>query len=301
MGKMCGAVIVISSHVVRGTVGNRAAVFALETLGFPVWAMPTVTLPWHPGHGPASRIVTEDSEFAALLSDLARHPNLGEVAGIVTGYFGSPGQVGDAAQLVDAVKQANPAAVYLCDPVMGDTVGGEGRLYVRQAQVDAIKSELLPRADWVTPNPFELSVLAGDSVASVPEAIAASAAKLKRNTVVVTSVPALRHGHIGNLLLRDGLSTVVEHRLVETDGRPLNGLGDLASALLLGRSLSGVAPRQALGLTCASLHEVMAISAQAGSDELLLETAAQSLLKPRSPVETRSLSIVRKAPKRRTA
>ncbi|MBE0694401.1 MAG: pyridoxal kinase, partial [Aquamicrobium sp.] len=40
------AVIVISSHVARGTVGNRAAVFALETLGLPVWAVPTVILPW---------------------------------------------------------------------------------------------------------------------------------------------------------------------------------------------------------------------------------------------------------------
>ena len=51
-----GAIIVISSHVVRGTVGNRAAVFALETLGHPVWAVPTVILPWHPGHGPSRRI-----------------------------------------------------------------------------------------------------------------------------------------------------------------------------------------------------------------------------------------------------
>jgi hypothetical protein len=45
------AVIVVSSHVARGSVGNRAAVFALETLGFPIWAVPTVILPWHPGHG----------------------------------------------------------------------------------------------------------------------------------------------------------------------------------------------------------------------------------------------------------
>lgn len=299
MGKARGAVIVISSHVVRGTVGNRAAVFALETLGFPVWAVPTVTLPWHPGHGPASRIVAEDGHFEALLADLARHPKLKEVAGIVTGYFGSPGQVKVAATLIDAVKQVNPAAVYLCDPVMGDVVSGEGRLYVPQMQADAIRTDLLPRADWITPNPFELSVLSDVPLASTPEAVAASAAELKRDTVIVTSVPALRQGHIGNLLLRDGQSTVIEHRAVETDGRPLNGLGDLASALLLGRHLSGVEARQGLALTCASLHEVMMISAQAGSDELLLETAAQSLLKPRSPVETRSLTVVRKAPKRR--
>ena len=53
------AVIVVSSHVARGSVGNRAAVFALETLGHPVWAVPTVLLPWHPGHGRATRIVAK--------------------------------------------------------------------------------------------------------------------------------------------------------------------------------------------------------------------------------------------------
>jgi pyridoxine kinase len=52
-------ILVISSHVVRGSVGNRAAVFALESLGFPVWAVPTVTLAWHPGQGTAMRIVVE--------------------------------------------------------------------------------------------------------------------------------------------------------------------------------------------------------------------------------------------------
>ena len=75
------AVIVISSHVARGSVGNRAAVFALETLGHPVWAVPTVLLPWHPGHGPATRIVPDADQFSAFMKDLERAPWLGEVAG----------------------------------------------------------------------------------------------------------------------------------------------------------------------------------------------------------------------------
>ena len=58
------AVVAISSHVARGSVGNRAIVFALESLGFPVWSVPTVTLPWHPGHGPAPRIVPDGATFA---------------------------------------------------------------------------------------------------------------------------------------------------------------------------------------------------------------------------------------------
>ena len=82
------AVIVISSHVVRGSVGNRASVFALETLGHPVWALPTVTLSWHPGHGPATRFVTGNGEFSAIIDDLIGSPWLGEVGAVLSGYLG---------------------------------------------------------------------------------------------------------------------------------------------------------------------------------------------------------------------
>ena len=102
------AVIVVSSHVARGSVGNRAAVFALETLGFPVWAVPTVILPWHPGHGRATRIVPDPEQFAALMKDLEKAPWLGEVAGVLSGYLGDAGQATAVASLVKAVKARNP-------------------------------------------------------------------------------------------------------------------------------------------------------------------------------------------------
>ena len=117
------AVIVISSHVVRGTVGNRAAVFALESLGFPVWAVPTVTLPWHPGHGRATRIVPDSAGFAAMMDDLSKAPWLPEVGAILTGYLGDATQAAAIAKLVQAVKKHNPKATYLCDPVIGDEIG----------------------------------------------------------------------------------------------------------------------------------------------------------------------------------
>ncbi len=150
-------VIVISSHVVRGSVGNRAAVFALETLGFPVWAVPTVVLPWHPGHGPAGRIVPPAEEFSRLMQDLQRAPWLGEVGAVLTGYLGHPEQAAAVAELVKAVKAKNPEAVYLCDPVIGDEKG----LYVPEATAMGIRDRLLPLADIATPNRFELSWLTG--------------------------------------------------------------------------------------------------------------------------------------------
>ena len=123
------AVIVISSHVARGSVGNRAVVFALETLGHPVWAVPTIMLPWHPGHGPATRIVPDAEQFAAFMKDLERAPWLGEVAGVLSGYLGDFRQAEAVASLVNVVKARNPRALYICDPVMGDS----GGLYVPEA------------------------------------------------------------------------------------------------------------------------------------------------------------------------
>ena len=85
---------------VRGSVGNRAAVFALETLGYPVWAVPTVILPWHPGHGPSTRITLGEAEFNSLIDDLIRAPWIGEVRAVLSGYLGAAYQVEGVARLV---------------------------------------------------------------------------------------------------------------------------------------------------------------------------------------------------------
>ena len=70
MASRSGAVLSISSHVARGSVGNRAMVFALERLGFTVWAVPTVLLPHHPGHGPADENCLDDKAFDGAASEL---------------------------------------------------------------------------------------------------------------------------------------------------------------------------------------------------------------------------------------
>jgi pyridoxine kinase len=103
------AVIVVSSHVARGAVGNRAAVFALQQLGFPVWAVPTVVLPWHPGHGRATRIVPDPDQFAALMRDLEASQWLGEVGAVLSGYLGDPEQAKAVASLVGGGQGAQPA------------------------------------------------------------------------------------------------------------------------------------------------------------------------------------------------
>jgi len=277
------AVIVISSHVVRGSVGNRAAVFALESLGFPVWAVPTVVLPWHPGHGRATRIVPPPAGFADLMKDLEDARWLGEVAAVLSGYLGEPSQAEAVASLVAAVKRRNPSAIYLCDPVMGD----QGGLYVPEATAAAIRDRLMPLADAATPNRHELAWMTGRPLDDIKSVIAAAQEALPE-TMLVTSAPAMMNGSIANLLLTPSQALLAEHRLID---RPPNGLGDLTAAVYLARILSGQPAEKALQSTTATVFEILARTARRGGDELQIETDAQSLSHPMAMVQTRRLSL----------
>jgi pyridoxine kinase len=273
------AVIVISSHVARGSVGNRAAVFALETLGYPVWAVPTVILPWHPGHGRATRIVPEAEQFSALMKDLETAPWLGEVAGVLSGYLGDAPQAKAVASLVAAVRARNPHALYVCDPVMGDL----GGLYVPEVLAAMLRDVLIPIADIVTPNRYELEWIIGRKLDDLESTVSAARA-LGRPRMLITSAPSLVAGGTGNLLVTRSTTLLAEHGIVE---RPPNGLGDLTAAVFLARLLDGQADERALQSTTAAVFEILARTTKRGGDELQLETDAQSLSHPLAMVRLR--------------
>jgi pyridoxine kinase len=282
------AVIVASSHVVRGAVGNRSAVFALETLGIPVWAVPTVILPYHPGHGPAKRIALPPAEFAELLRDVEQAPWIGEVGAVLTGYLASPEQARELAGLIGRLKSRNRSLIYLCDPVIGDASG----LYVPEAVAAAIRRFLLPIADIATPNLGELAWLDACATPDTLEATAGCAARLGPKMVVATSCPPLMRGNIGNLLHDDGHLYVVENRRV--DG-PANGAGDLFSALFLAHLLGGKNPVQALEKAAATLFEMLANAARHGDSELRPERDKAAIVRPMAMVATRALNLPKAA------
>lgn len=281
------AVIVVSSHVARGAIGNRAAVFALETLGFPVWAVPTVILPWHAGRRQGTTILPPAADFAAFMRDLEEAPWLGEVGAVLSGFLGEASQADAIASLVEAVKARNADAVYLCDPVMADRdEAGEGGLYVPEPVAEAIRDRLLPLADITTPNRFELEWLTG---AALPDLRSVTEAALHAGppTVLVTSAPATHPGSTGNFLLTPAEALLAEHRVIA--GKLPHGPGDLTSAVLLARLLDGQAAPKALQSTTAAVFEILARTAKRGADELTLETDAQSLVHPMAMVQLRHL------------
>lgn len=277
-------VLVISSHVARGSVGLRAISFALERLGFTVWAVPTVLLPHHPGHGAVTRIVPDEDRFAELLDALLQRAGNAPISAVLSGYLASASQAEAVAGLVGRIKAAQPGTLYLCDPVIGDN----DRLYVDTRLAEAIRDKLLPLADLATPNRFECAWLAGDS--SMDEdlnALASLAARLARPAVVVTSAPALMCGKIANLLVHDGGAVLAEHPLIQT---AVKGTGDLLAAILLARRLEGQKLPKALELATSSTFEIVAATAKAGADELMLPESQQAIVQPRASVHLRRIA-----------
>lgn len=275
------AVIVANSLVARGGVGARAAVFALERLGFPVWFVPTIILPYHPGHGRASRVVVPSEAFAALTRDLAASPWLSEVGGVLIGYLGVPDQAEALAALVGAVKAKNPQATILVDPVLGDADRG---LFVPRAVAEAVRDRLAPLADILTPNRFELGWLTG-SHAATNEDLVVAARRLSR-CVAVTSAFALMRGMTASLLVADRQILLAEHSLV---ANAPNGPGDLFAALLMAHLLSGTPAERAFQVATAGTFETLARSAKEGADELLLAQWQASFVKPMAMVSLRRL------------
>jgi pyridoxine kinase len=278
-------VIVISSHVARGSVGNRAAVFALEVLGHPVWAIPTVILPFHPGHGKATRIVPDDAEFEALLQDLAEAPWLSEVGAILTGYIANPAQARAIAGFIAKITARNPQIIHAFDPVMGDN----GQLYVTEETAVAMREHLLPTARIVTPNRFELTRLSGMPAETLDDAMKAAAAIAGTGSdriVIATSMPGFMKDGIGNLLWKNGEGRFAETREV---ANPPKGPGDVMSALFLSHFLQGASLPKALDATTASLVEIIDRAARRGADELMLETDARSIISPMARVTSREM------------
>lgn len=252
-------VAAISSLVMRGAVGLRAIQFALERRGATVWAIPTVVMPWHPGLGPSTR--TAMADLPAQLAELSARA--GEVDAVLTGYFASPGQVRAAARFVDAVRAARPDAPVLVDPVTGDERGR----YVPDAVAEAIRDELLTRADVATPNANELADLSGcgDTVAA--------ARGLGPPAVVVTSAGA-GAGRTGAMLVDARETVTAEHRMVDPAPR---GTGDLFGAVFLSARLSGMAEPRALAEAAAA---TLAVVEASGPDALALAAAQDAIAHP---------------------
>ena len=247
-------ILAISSQVARGHVGLSAIVPALNELGHGVIALPTVLLSNHPGHPNIAGQPTDPALLGQMADALEANGWLAGIDVILSGYLPSAAHVEFVTATVARVRQRRPDCRYLCDPVLGDDPKG---LYIDKGAASAIRQLLLPLADVILPNRFELAWLSGVPVTSPAEAVSA-ARSLGVETAIATSIPSAT----GLLLtMQIDANHAIACAVARRTSVP-NGTGDLLSALIAGG--------WKLGRAVAAIDALLDESA--GFDELRLTT-----------------------------
>lgn len=276
------AVLSIQSHVAFGHVGNGAAVFPLQRLGFEVWPVHTCQLSTHTGYPGVRGMAFPPEHVADVVAGLAERGVLGRLSGVLSGYLARP-EVGAAVlAAVATARQGGRDVLYLCDPVMGDDGPDGEHLYAAPGIPEFMREHMVPVADVLTPNRFELALLAERPVSDLAEAVAAARALLRRGPrlVVVTSLnlPAEPTAIACLAVTAECCWTVSTPRL--SLAHPLNGAGDALAALLLGHLLKQVPAPEALAAAVSGLHAAVVETRDAGCRELQIVAAQDALVRP---------------------
>jgi len=260
------AVIVVSSLVSGSRVGGAVSVQALSHAGFRAELVPTVIMGRHPGLGAPGGGSVPDALFAGVLEGMTANGRRRRAGAILTGYFATPAQVKTAAAFIRAARAENPDLLVMTDPIIGDgrPDGGDAGLYVAPETAFAICDLLLPLANVITPNLFELSWLAGRALESWRDA--AGAARALAPAALVTSAPA-GPGRIGVLYVDAQDALTMDTR--QLDSAP-NGTGDLFAASALAEALQGAAWPEAARRAAARVALVLEAGRGGASGDLLL-------------------------------
>jgi len=277
-------VLSVQSWVACGNVGNTAALFPLQRLGCETWSLNTVAFSNHTGYERWRGDTVPAREIATLFEGIAELGVLPRCDAVLSGYLGEAETGLVLLDIVSRVKEANPRALFCCDPVMGDVGLG---YYVRSGIPEFFRDRALALADVVTPNRFELEWLSGEPVRSLAEACDAVAALRQRGPAIV---------------LATSLETVADRIAViaagpegvwavETPHLPIEatGCGDAVAALFLGWLLKGKPVPDALANTIAAIYGVIEATMRSGGGELALVAAQDELVSPSRAVSLQRL------------
>jgi pyridoxine kinase len=280
-------ILSVQSSVAYGHVGNSAAVFPLQRMGFEVWPVNTVHFSNHTGYGQWRGSVLPAEDVAGIIRGIEDRGVLAGCDAVLSGYMGDASLGEVIVGAVGSVKGLNAKAIYCCDPVMGDA--GRG-FFVRPGIPEFIREVAVPAADVITPNQFELEFLTGLEVGDLDDALAAAdeARRLGPETVLTTS---LRRG--------DAEADTIEMLAVSGEGAWLvgtpmlalevNGAGDATAALFLARLLRGETVAQALSMTASAVYAVLEETHRRGSREIELVAAQEGIVQPPRRFEARRI------------
>jgi pyridoxine kinase len=283
-------VLSIQSHVVYGHAGNSASVFPLQRLGQEVWAVNTVEFSNHTGYKAWKGEALKPALVEDLVTGLEERGVLKNCNAVLSGYLGDPAMGRAIIAAVKKVRAHAPSALYCCDPVMGDVDRG---IYVKPEIPAIFMNEVIPLADIITPNQFELDLLTESSGSTALEDVLKAVKRLHAcgpKIVLVTSLKikemeSTKDAPLIGMLVSNGKEVyrVTTPELFFEDGVGMAGSGDLTTAVFLSRYLESGNIKTALELTAASVFGIMEATHKANSRELLLIAAQKQLEVSASP------------------
>ncbi|MBA2954451.1 pyridoxal kinase PdxY [Nocardioides sp. MAH-18] len=280
-------ILSIQSSVAYGHVGNSAAVFPLQRLGHEVWPVLTVHFSNHTGYGAWRGPLLAPDDVREVIAGIGDRGVLGEADAVLSGYQGDPAVGQIILDAVAQVKELNPDAVYCCDPVMGDV--GRG-MFVRPGIPEFMRDTVVPQADIVTPNHFELDFLAGRETSTLAEILDAVDEVRERGPrdVLVTSVihGEVPEGRLDVVAVSDDGAWAVETPLLPITP---NGCGDVTAALYLAHLRTTGSAAEALARTTSSVFAVLERTIEAGTREIQLVAAQDAIAEPPMTFEVRKL------------
>lgn len=271
-------ILSIQSHVTYGHVGNSAAVFPLQRAGHEVWPVHTVNFSNHTGYGDWGGPLIPAADVTSIIDSIEKRGAFEKIDAILSGYQGGPDIAGAIVDAVTRIKAVNPKALYACDPVMGNAKSG---CFVSDEIPPLLRDKVVPVADIITPNQFELGYLTDHEVGTLEQTLEAvkAAQEIGPKTVLVTSVkrPETPEETI-EMLAVDGDRAFI----VATPFLPFkrNGSGDVTAALFTGHYVETHDAKLALKRTASSVYDLLHNTYEADSQELQLIESQDVFAKP---------------------
>ena len=272
-------VLSIQSAVAYGHVGNSAAVFPLQRIGVEVMPVYTVTFSNHTGYGAWRGPLISPDDVREVITGIEERGVFGSIDVILSGYQGSEGIADVILDAVARIKKANPDAIYACDPVMGNARSG---CFVAPAIPVLLRERVVPAADLITPNQFELGYLTGTEPDTLESTLASVdlARAMGPRTVLVTSVerPDREEGTLEMLAVDDRGAWIVT-----TPQLPMkaNGSGDVTAALFTAHYRRSGDAADALARTASSVFDLLTATLESGERELQLVESQEAYAHPR--------------------
>jgi len=272
------SILSIQSSVAYGHVGNSAATFPLMRMGVEVWPVITVHFSNHTGYGEWRGPLLAASHVADVITGIDERGVLDRCDAVLSGYQGAADVGAVILDAVALVKSRNPSAIYCCDPVMGDV--GRG-FFVRPGIPEFMRDRVVPAAQIITPNQFELEYLTGTLTSTLDDVLSAAdrARELGPETVLVTSVvhDDARPDTLDMVAVSSAGAWSVTTPLLP---RAFQGAGDLTAATFLAKMLESGDVATAVGQTAAVVYGVLQTTIDSGLGELQLVAAQDEIAHP---------------------